>query len=107
MILRAHGWTILAIVMVVVADISVLRHCNLRLHRLAGPLFIAILIGTAIPTFIFLGPILSRPHLLDAQYAIPFAGMLLGNCLCTHVIHLEQQTGLFVLCKGHAITATR
>ncbi|TKJ39102.1 ABC transporter [candidate division LCP-89 bacterium B3_LCP] len=74
------------IAMVVVADVSVLRHCRLKMKRLIYPLFASILIGTAIPTLFFLGPILHRPQLLDAQYAIPIAGMILGNCLRADII---------------------
>ena len=74
------------IIMVLVADVSVLRHCQLRLRKLIGSIFLAILIGTAIPALFFLGPILHRPQLLDAQYIIPIAGMIMGNCLRAEII---------------------
>jgi putative ABC transport system permease protein len=77
------------IAVVAVADVGVLRSCDLRVRRLLLPLFAAILIGTSIPTLVFLGPILQRPHLLDAQYAIPIAGMILGNCLRADVIGIN------------------
>jgi len=77
------------IAMVIVADLSVLRSCDLKLKTLIGPVFIGILLGTIIPTFFFLGPILNRPQLLDAQYAIPIAGMILGNCMRTDIIAIN------------------
>lgn len=76
--------------MVVVADVAVLRGCDLRIKPLLLPLFAAILTGTLIPTLVFLGPILQRPHLLDAQYAIPIAGMILGNCLRADIIGINN-----------------
>lgn len=78
------------VIMICVADISILRGCHLRVNRLIGPLFPALLIGTALPTFFFLGPILRRPQLLDAQYAIPIAGMILGNCLRSDIIGISH-----------------
>ncbi|MBU0519931.1 ABC transporter permease [bacterium] len=77
------------IMMVAVADLSILRNSNLKAKTLILPLFIAILFGTITPTFFFLGPILHRPQLLDAQYAIPIAGMILGNCLRADIIAIN------------------
>lgn len=81
------GWLL---VMVVVADLSIVRGCDLRLSRFIGPLFVALAVGTVIPLFFFTGPILRRPHLLDAQYAIPIGGMVLGNCLRADIIGLKS-----------------
>ncbi len=78
------------LVMVCVADFSIVRGCNLRLRRFALPLFVALLAGTTVPLFFFVGPILARPHLLDAQYAIPIGGMILGNCLRADIIGLRH-----------------
>jgi putative ABC transport system permease protein len=69
------------VVMVAVADVSVLKGCGLKFGKLAGPLFLALTVGTAIPLFYFIAFILRRPNLLDAQYLIPIGGMILGNCL--------------------------
>lgn len=76
-------------VMVVVADGSILRGCKLRARRLAAPLFAAILAGTAVPVLVFVVLILRRPNWLDAQYVIPIAGMILGNCLRADIIGLK------------------
>jgi putative ABC transport system permease protein len=78
------------LIMIGVADTSITRGCGLRLGRFAGPLFLALLLGTAVPLFFFVGPILARPHLLDAQYAIPIGGMILGNCLRADVIGVSN-----------------
>jgi len=81
------GWVL---VMITVADVSIVRGCNLRLRRFSGPLFASLLISTAIPLFFFLGPILNRPNLLDAQYVIPIGGMILGNCLRADIIGIRH-----------------
>ncbi len=78
------------LVMVGVANVSILRGCRLSLRRFVVPLFIALLAGTAIPVLAFVGPILQRPNWLDAQYVIPLAGMVLGNCLRADIIGLKH-----------------
>ena len=77
-------------VMVTVADASILRGCRLRVKRFLLPLFIALLTGTIIPVLTFAVPILQRANWLDAQYIIPLAGMVLGNCLRADIIGLMQ-----------------
>ncbi|MBN2209772.1 MAG: ABC transporter permease [Sedimentisphaerales bacterium] len=77
------------LVMMVVADGSIIRGCRLRASCFAIPVFIALFIGTAIPVLVFVGIILRRPDLLDAQYAIPIGGMVLGNCLRADIIGLH------------------
>lgn len=74
------------LVMVSVADVSIVRSCSLRLRSIAGPLLVALLAGTALPLVLFTGLILQRQKLLDAQYAIPIGGMILGNCLRADII---------------------
>jgi UDP-glucose/iron transport system permease protein len=77
------------LVMVTVADVSILRTCSLRLRRVAGPLLVALVAGTAIPLLLFLGLILQRQNLLDAQYAVPIGGMILGNCLRADIVGIR------------------
>lgn len=77
------------LVMITVADISVLRGAELRVRLFAVPLFIALLAGTAIPLLFFVGVILERPFLLDAQFAIPIGGMILGNCLRADIVGIR------------------
>lgn len=74
------------LVMVTVADVSIVRSCSLKLSRIALPLFGALLAGTAVPLLLFVGLILQRNNLLDAQYAIPIGGMILGNCLRADIV---------------------
>ena len=77
------------LVMLVVADVSVVRTCNFRLRRIALPLFTALIAGTTVPLLLFTGLILRRPNLLDAQYAIPIGGMILGNCLRADIVGIR------------------
>jgi putative ABC transport system permease protein len=74
------------LIMITVADVSIVRSCSLKLTRIALPLFGALLAGTAIPLLLFVGLILQRDNLLDAQYAIPIGGMILGNCLRADIV---------------------
>jgi len=74
------------LVMITVADVSIVRSCSLKLTRIAMPLFGALVAGTAIPLLLFVGLILRRENLLDAQYAIPIGGMILGNCLRADIV---------------------
>ena len=78
------------VIMIVVADVSIARGCNLQISRFAGPLFAALLAGTAVPLLFFVGLILKRPFLLDAQYIIPIGGMILGNCLRANIIGIRN-----------------
>jgi putative ABC transport system permease protein len=74
------------LVMVTVADVSIIRSCSLRLRPIVLPLFVALVAGTTVPLLLFTGLILRRPNLLDAQYAIPIGGMILGNCLRADIV---------------------
>jgi len=77
------------LVMVAVADVSIVRSCNLKLIRIALPVFLALAAGTAVPLTLFTGLILRRPNVLDAQYAIPIGGMILGNCLRADIVGIR------------------
>jgi len=105
------------LVMILVADVSIARGCRIRLRRFAGPLFVALLVGTAIPLCFFVGALLRRPNLLEAQYAIPIGGMIMGNCLRADIIGLrgfyeairkEEKAFLQALAQGARLSeATR
>jgi putative ABC transport system permease protein len=73
-----------------VADASILRSCGLRFRPFALPVLVSLTVGTAIPLLAFLGPLLERPTLLDAQYVIPIGGMILGNCLRADIIGIRS-----------------
>jgi len=85
-------WLVAAwlVVMLVVADFSILRGSGLRLGRFLLPVLAGLLVGTIVPLFFFLGVVLQQPNLLEAQYAIPIAGMILGNCLRAGIIGLRD-----------------
>ena len=103
--------------MIVVADISILRSCRLRLSRFGPPLFLALLLGTFAPLLLIVVPILQRPQILDAQYAIPLGGMILGNCLRADIMGIRdfyesirkgEKTFLLSLAQGASLAeATR
>jgi putative ABC transport system permease protein len=75
--------------MIGVADISIARGCNLRLHKLVGGLFLALLAGTIVPLLFFVLLVLQGTAALDAQYIIPICGMILGNCLRADIIGIS------------------
>lgn len=81
------------LVMVIVADASVLSGSGLRVRSIGPSLFVAMLIGTIIPVLMFTGGVLERSNVLEAQYVIPIAGMILGNCLRADMIGLRTFYG--------------
>jgi putative ABC transport system permease protein len=78
------------LVMIGVADVSIIRGAGLRFRKLALPLFAALLIGIAVPLLYFLGIILRLPDLLEARFVIPIGGMILGNCLRANIIGIRR-----------------
>lgn len=90
-----HAWLNGAwiLVMILVADVSIVRGTDLRAGVFLRPMFFALLMGTAIPLLFFVGVILRRPELLEAQYVIPIGGMILGNCLRADIIGLKTFYG--------------
>jgi len=97
------------LVMIGVADVSIIRSCGLRVRVFALPLMPALLLGTAIPLLWLVGAVLRRPNLLEAQYLIPVGGMILGNCLRANIIGMknfyssvrrDEKSFQFVLAQG-------
>ena len=78
------------LVMLAVADLSVIRGAGLKASRFMLPVFVALVFGTAIPLLFFVGPLLKRPGLMEAQYVIPIGGMILGNCLRADIIGIKN-----------------
>lgn len=96
-------------VMIVVADVSLLSASKLTLRRFIFPIFFSLLVGTAIPLLYLIGVIIKLPNLLEAQYFIPIAGMIMGNSLRADIIGLntfyksiqsEDKTYLLSLSQG-------
>ena len=81
------GWIL---VMLVVANLSILKNAGLSIRRL----FPATLAATTLSTLVVIGVLVGlvvRPHpVYDARYLVPLAGMLLGNCLRANIISLER-----------------
>lgn len=78
------------LVMIGIADVSIVRHCGFRLRRFMMPMFVALTTGTLIPLAVFMGLVLVTPDILDARYIIPIAGMILGNCLRADIIGIGR-----------------
>lgn len=76
--------------MILVADLSILKGCRLKLKRFLLPMFTALVVGTVLPMIFFAGIILRLPGWFEAQYVIPLAGMILGNCLRADIIGLNR-----------------
>ena len=74
------------VVMIGVADVSMVRGTRLCLRCFAVPLFLALVAGTALPLFFFVALLLRLPHWMDPQYVVPIAGMILGNCLRADIV---------------------
>jgi len=78
------------LVMVTVADLSVMRGCGLRMKRMGGVLLFALVLGSLLPMLFCTDVVLGRPNVFEAQYAIPLGGMVLGNCLRADIIGLSR-----------------
>lgn len=76
-------------VMLVVADVSIVRSCSLRLRRVGPPLLAGLALGTLVPLTLFVWGVLARPGSLDPRYVIPIGGMILGNCLRADIVGLN------------------
>lgn len=76
--------------MIFAADISLLSASKLSLRRFLFPIFFSLLAGTLVPLFYMLGIIIRLPNLLEAQYFIPIAGMIMGNSLRADIVGLSQ-----------------
>lgn len=101
------------VVMLVVADVSLLNASRLRLRPFLFPIFVSLTIGTCIPLVYLLGVIVRLPNLLDARYFIPMAGMILGNSLRADIVGLstffsslrtEEQSYLLALSQGATLS---
>ncbi len=78
------------LVMLVVADLSIVRGCGLRMRRVALGVFASLLVGTLIPLLFFIFLIFQDSAALGAQYVIPISGMILGNCLRADIIGIQS-----------------
>lgn len=78
-------------VMVVVADFATIDRSELvQKVSLVLPVFGATFFGIVLINFFFLELVIQLDDLLEAQYAIPITGMVLGNCLRSNVIGIND-----------------
>jgi len=78
-------------IMVVVADFATIDRSDLKSKwSLILPIFFATFLGIILINLFFLELVIQLPKFLEAQYAIPITGMVLGNCLRSNVIGIND-----------------
>jgi putative ABC transport system permease protein len=87
-----HPWLngLWILMMLLVADISILRRAGLKVRYFALATFTAIAFSILFSTAFLVILVIQPPHFYDARYVVPLAGMILGNCLQGNVIALER-----------------
>ncbi len=78
------------LIMISIACYTVLKSSNLKIRLFFIPLFLALVLPFSIILFFFDLVIIQVSSLFDARYLIPIGGMLLGNCLRSLIIGLNQ-----------------
>jgi len=78
------------LVMLIVADLSILRRAGLKARYFALATFTAIASSILFSTAYLVILVIQPAHFYDARYIVPLAGMILGNCLQGNVIALER-----------------
>ncbi len=100
------------VVMILAADISLVSSSKLQLRRFMLPILLSLFVGTGVPLLYFLSVIIRLPHIMDAQYFIPIAGMIMGNSLRADIIGLrtfytsiqnEEKAYLLYLSQGASL----
>lgn len=81
------------LVMVLVADASIIRGCGLRVRLFILPLGLALLGGVLVPLLLFVLVLIRPEPILDARFVIPIAGMILGNCLRANIVGISSFYG--------------
>jgi putative ABC transport system permease protein len=77
--------------MVIVADFATIDRSGLRRNKkLIISLFAATFLGIILIDLFFLKFVIQLPNILAAQYTIPITGMVLGNCLRSNVIGINE-----------------
>ena len=78
------------LVMLIVADITILKRAGLKARYFALATFTAIASSILFSTAYLVILVIQPTHFSDARYIVPLAGMILGNCLQGNVIALER-----------------
>lgn len=77
-------------IMIVAAVYSALKSTNLNILKFAKPIAISFFLPLFVVLIYFLNVVIKSPNALDAQYAIPISGMLLGNSLRGIIVSLDS-----------------
>jgi putative ABC transport system permease protein len=87
-----HPWLngLWILMMLVVADLSILKRAGLKARYFALATFAAIASSILFTTAFLVILVIQPTHFYDARYIVPLAGMILGNCLQGNVIALER-----------------
>lgn len=87
-----HPWLngLWILIMLLVADLSILRRAGLKTRYFALATFTAIASSILFSTAYLVILVIQPTHFYDARYIVPLAGMILGNCLQGNVIALER-----------------
>ena len=78
------------LMMLLVADISILRRAGLKMRYFAIATFAGIASSVLFSTAYLVILVIKPTYSYDARYIVPLAGMILGNCLQGNVIALER-----------------
>jgi putative ABC transport system permease protein len=78
------------LVMIVVANSTVLGKTGLLRRRFFLMTFIGIGVSTAVVVCTFVLGVIRPSPLYDARYLVPISGMVLGNCMRGNVLSLER-----------------
>ncbi|MGZ5007172.1 MAG: ABC transporter permease [Methylobacter sp.] len=87
-----HPWLngLWILMMLLVADFSILRRAGLKARHFVLATFVAIASSILFSTAYLVVLVIQPTHFYDARYIVPLAGMILGNCLQGNVIALER-----------------
>ena len=87
-----HPWLngLWILMMLIVADLSILKRAGLKARYFALATFMAIASSILFTTAFLVILVIQPVHFYDARYIVPLAGMILGNCLQGNVIALER-----------------
>lgn len=78
------------LIMISIACQSILKSSNLKLRKFFIPVFLSLLFPFAIMLLFFNAAVVRIDNLFEAKYMIPIGGMLLGNCLRSIIIGLND-----------------
>jgi putative ABC transport system permease protein len=87
-----HPWLngLWILVMLIVADLTILRRAGIKARYFALVTFSAIGSSIVFAAAYLVVLVIQPEHFYDARYLVPLSGMILGNCLQGNVIALER-----------------